>query len=292
MVKAKTAPVALMCLVTFVCYFRPGEAMGIMAEDVIPSHGAYGSTAINLFPSEGGDRSKVGLSDVSLLLDAPYAKYLGHLLGSVASARRGSRLFGFTYQTAKIAFMRAQDALGLKEKFVLYQLRHGGPSHDRAFRIRSLLEIKNRGQWKSDSSLARYEGHARLQQVERRVPENLQRTLIGAPERLEKLLLGSLRLLVVDLDSHGAACPRGIEGRDVSSSSAAAPPSRKRLREKVSIARPGTFETPLVTTSAASTSSSMFETFCERAWHRSCTSTSRVKPGLVPAASVAWDPGL
>eukprot|EP00974_Lingulodinium_polyedra_P015541 1505344-Lingulodinium_polyedra.AAC.1 len=50
-------------------------------------------------------------------------------------------------------------------KFVLYQLRHGGPSHDRLHDLRTRGAVKDRGRWASDSSLRRYEAHARVQQV-------------------------------------------------------------------------------------------------------------------------------
>ena len=51
-------------------------------------------------------------------------------------------------------------------ELVLYQARHSGPSIDRARGIRSLQKIKRRGRWSAESSVQRYERHARLSHTE------------------------------------------------------------------------------------------------------------------------------
>ena len=57
-----------------------------------------------------------------------------------------------------------------KVKYVMYQARHGGPSHDRREKLRSLPEVRQRGRWLTEQSLRRYEAHARLQQEELKEP--------------------------------------------------------------------------------------------------------------------------
>ena len=46
---------------------------------------------------------------------------------------------------------------GVKKNIVRYQCRHSGASLDKAGLHRTMLEIKKRGRWKMDSSIARYE---------------------------------------------------------------------------------------------------------------------------------------
>ena len=59
---------------------------------------------------------------------------------------------------------------------VLYQLRHSGPSHDRFTRHRSLAEVKQRSRWAADSSVRRYEAHARINQEFLSLDPKLQKT--------------------------------------------------------------------------------------------------------------------
>eukprot|EP00972_Heterocapsa_arctica_P048005 7080248-Heterocapsa_arctica.AAC.1 len=47
----------------------------------------------------------------------------------------------------------------------VYSFRHGGASHDALNHVRTLEQIKQRGRWKSDKSLARYTKPARAQQL-------------------------------------------------------------------------------------------------------------------------------
>ena len=120
-----------------------------------------------------------------------YASWLGPLLVSLLTGAPDKKVFDFDYQRFRDLFASAQVKLGLKQVFILYQLRHGGPSHDRAVGMRSLAEVKQRGGWLTDNSVKRYEAHARLQQVESRVPSELQAEMMAAPSRLAERLLSS-----------------------------------------------------------------------------------------------------
>ena len=87
------------------------------------------------------------------------------------SLPRGAKLFTFEYRRFKEAFEKAQKKLALPTVFILYQLRHGGASHDRAKGYRNLVEVKQRLRVTADSTLRRCEAHARMQQVERRLSD-------------------------------------------------------------------------------------------------------------------------
>ena len=56
----------------------------------------------------------------------------------------------------------AETANDLGVSFVLYQLRHSGPSSDRLQRKRDLLEIQKRGNWRIFASVVRYEKSAAI----------------------------------------------------------------------------------------------------------------------------------
>ena len=55
-----------------------------------------------------------------------------------------------------------------------YMLRHGGPSYDRAYTLRTLEEIQKRGRWKSANSVRRYEKGGRVAEQLHKVPRHLQ----------------------------------------------------------------------------------------------------------------------
>eukprot|EP00973_Karenia_brevis_P075293 10460441-Karenia_brevis.AAC.1 len=50
-------------------------------------------------------------------------------------------------------------------------MRHGGPSHDRLTKVRSILEIKQLGRWSRLDTMKRYEAAGRVQQEEAKVPK-------------------------------------------------------------------------------------------------------------------------
>ena len=80
-------------------------------------------------------------------------------------------IFTFSYLDAALAFRLAMAVLGaLDLRLSLYTLRHGGASTDVAYRLRSMLEVQRRGGWETETSVRRYEKHARLARVAWRVP--------------------------------------------------------------------------------------------------------------------------
>ena len=68
-------------------------------------------------------------------------------------------------------------AIGLEEWLGvvhLYQLRHGGASHDYASGLRSLEDVRRRGRWRSWDSVRRYEKGSRIGQVLLKLPEAIR----------------------------------------------------------------------------------------------------------------------
>ena len=55
----------------------------------------------------------------------------------------------------------AARRLGLQASTVLYQLRHGGASHDLLHQTRSYEGVRARGRWRSDSSVRRHAKRSR-----------------------------------------------------------------------------------------------------------------------------------
>ena len=104
---------------------------------------------------------KTGEFDLSVILDSPWIQFMMGLLSELKVHRAGMTLWPFTYPELVAKFTTATLALGLKG-LVLYQTRHSGASLDRISNRRSLTEVKQRGGWRSDRSVTRYDKHARL----------------------------------------------------------------------------------------------------------------------------------
>ncbi|CAE8610344.1 unnamed protein product, partial [Polarella glacialis] len=180
---------ALAVLVMFVTYIRPGEALSLKESDLIPPSASSTFHSLNLHSSDRAELSKMGMADESMLLDSQILPYLGELLWEATGRDPTMRLFRMNYQELKTKWDAAQIEIEMPKKFVLHQLRHSGPSHDRLMKYRSAAEVKTRGRWAPDSAARRYEAHARVQQEFLRLPEPLRRRAMEAP----KLLLPALK---------------------------------------------------------------------------------------------------
>ena len=183
----------LAVLLMFTAYLRPGEAMDLQVKDLVaplPNQPYY---ALHLHPAERREQSKVGLSDESLLLDSPMMPWLGPAL---RKAQRTSKyLLDLNYDALVQHWKQALTKLGLQTNHaVLYQLRHSGPSHDRALHLRSALAVKQRGRWASDSSVRRYEAHARINQEFHSLKAPIQKKLLKMEAQLPQVVQKCFRL--------------------------------------------------------------------------------------------------
>eukprot|EP00971_Amphidinium_carterae_P138476 2743854-Amphidinium_carterae.1 len=96
--------------------------------------------AVNLHAEEDQVASKVQATNESVMLDFQDMPQLGACVLLLAQRARRGPIFAMDLRTLRQLFTQAQTALQLPQRFILYQLRHGGPSHDRRLRRRSALE--------------------------------------------------------------------------------------------------------------------------------------------------------
>ena len=183
---------APLVIVSFVFYLRPSKALGLRSHQVIApvARGgrAYQHWSIVLYPNELETRSKTGASDESMLNDVEEFKFLDKLLEIAKRERKADDLmFPCSYREMAAEFKNAGTVFNLNEAGVvhLYQLRHGGASHDALSHHRDLLSIEKRGRWRMcDASVRRYEKGGRSAQILHRLPAPL---LVQAVERTRLL---------------------------------------------------------------------------------------------------------
>jgi len=185
MMKRHQLHAAAAILLSFTAYLRPGEVLDLRKTDLVAPMPRQEHWSLLLHPAERQERSKVGLADESILLDSPLLPWLGPALNRLQTPN--NFLLSLTYYDLVQAWQGALKALGLaKDHAVLYQLRHSGPSHDRFFKLRPLTEVKQRGRWAADSTVRRYEAHARLNQEFNDLPKHVQNKAQLAEQEIVK----------------------------------------------------------------------------------------------------------
>ena len=78
-----------------------------------------------------------------------------------ANGEAGRPVWHFGYPECLASFRQVAKKEGMPD-LTPYQTRHSGASIDRFYRWRLLADVKKRGGWRSDKSVARYEKSARL----------------------------------------------------------------------------------------------------------------------------------
>jgi len=142
-----------------------------------------------LHPQEKGVPSKTGQYDESMINDNPEYEFLNVILAQAICDRDpSSQLFPGSYLEWADVFKQAGVAVGLQPLGppVLYQLRHGGASHEVLMGRRTLQELKKRGRWASDSSVKRYEKGGRLNQQLALLPVTVQQASYRAAASIEQ----------------------------------------------------------------------------------------------------------
>lgn len=187
-----------MLLVMFDLYLRPGEAHGLRVADVAaPVAGlqtAGGHWSFTVRPWDSGMPSKTGAFDDTVVMDRPDRVFLGNYLALLKQGKPASeKLFtGVTVESFNRAFRAAAAELGLD--LVPYQARHGGATHDRWDRTRSLEEVRKRGRWRSEQSTRRYEKHGKLQGKLGALPPATLAHLVWCAKNVDALLSGTVLL--------------------------------------------------------------------------------------------------
>ena len=150
-----------------------------------------------LFPWEDTRGSKTAEYDESVVLDSKEFDQLGPQLQQLKK-RAGERgkLWTFSYTQYLEKFKRYAELAGLQKMNVHpYMVRHGGASRDSLLGLRSLLQIKQRGRWRSDTNVRRYEKHTRIIAETARIPSASRKFGIQVEKHLVELLNGRLRAL-------------------------------------------------------------------------------------------------
>ena len=185
---------ALAIILSFSAYLRPGELLRLRPSDVVPPTGPKGSpldvTAIIISPIERLEPSKTNTYDDTILLDSIDFPNLGSMINDLAR-RRASHffLFGdFKSDELRTAFENASQLLKLPP-LVLYQLRHGGASHDLLYRRREMEAIKQRGRWRTDASLRRYAKQGKVQSMVANLTNEVRVYADYSMQNIENVLL-------------------------------------------------------------------------------------------------------
>ena len=115
-----------------------------------------------------------------------YKALLDHGLDVLKSTRGEEQtLFNFGQEEFARQFRKTCLDVGVGMlKPHTHHLRHSGPSHDKAQGLRTLLAIKLRGRWRSDSSLRRYQQKGRVAQQLSALPPEVRARAIAAPRLL------------------------------------------------------------------------------------------------------------
>lgn len=186
---------ALMVIVAFDLYLRPGEALNLRARNVIAPVRAAGEqyklVTVVVRDFETGVPDKVGVFDNSLKIDNPRTMWIGELLLQKAKEVNDpdAMIFNFTMENLRKEFATAGKGLGV-DQLHPYQLRHGGASEDLSSGFRDHNSVKARGRWKTDQSVRRYAKVGRVQQLLTKLNQQSLQFCLWAERNLEKVFRG------------------------------------------------------------------------------------------------------
>ena len=188
--------IAINMLFQYRTYLRPGTCDGLRVRQLVAPQpqAALPFWALVVNPSEDRVPGKTGLYDQSVLWDID--TWMNPLLNHLVEGRPPTASLWTCSGLDVITLLHnGTEHMGLRALAPCrYAMRHGGASDDLLHRRRSLLEIKRRGQWSTDTSLKRYGKESRLQsEVAKVSPATLQ---YGSyiQKHLPSLLLGVMRV--------------------------------------------------------------------------------------------------
>lgn len=108
-------------------------------------------------PSDGMKTTKTGQQDDSIIMGDKRA-WVKPILYELHRLRHGDRWFDIFLSRYENFFRRADVTLGLQAlQLCPHVVRHSSASNDRFHKRRTLKEIKKRGRWAADTSVARYD---------------------------------------------------------------------------------------------------------------------------------------
>ena len=179
---------AVYIMLCFSAYLRPSEPFSISGKQIVgPVPGTrHKCWSVILHPWEDGRVSKTLQVDETVLIDLDEYHFVAMALQFLKSITPDAEYaFQFSHQQARERFQRACKTAGLDVlEPELYQLRHSGPSHDKATFLRTLAEIKDRGRWGSDNTVRRYKKEGRVAQQLQKLSLATRTAAIRAPAQL------------------------------------------------------------------------------------------------------------
>ena len=189
----------LAVMLAFIAYLRPGESQSLWTHHLIrprPEAGPeYGSWGLLLHDASMGRIGKTGMQDEAVLLDRdPWIYPALHCC--VADVVRPRPLWPHSAEQLREEFRRSCLRLQLGRLGAsLYCLRHGGASDNLLTRRRTLAEVRERGRWRTDTSVRRYGKTTRLQAEINKVPTHTWELGRCAESNFVHALLGRLPLV-------------------------------------------------------------------------------------------------
>ena len=185
---------ALAVALAFSCYLRPIELMALRGGHLVPPVASLGlpTWGLVLHDSALGIPGKTGAWDAAVAIDLD--SFLWPPLHALKLGRKETEpLWDFSADQLRRSFKEACHRLCLDNiTDHLYGLRHGGASDDMLRSRRSLLCIKERGRWASDTSLKRYAKATLLQRETSKVPAEVLTFGQQVEERFVELLAKSV----------------------------------------------------------------------------------------------------
>ena len=182
-------------VISFWCYLRPSECMRLRKKDLVPPVARVTPHWIVVVaPSEAGIvTTKVGEQDDSVMWDSADMLWFRELLRELRGDGSSALIWQFSYADLVLVWRRSCESLKLVG-YVPYQLRHGGPSHDRAQMLRSLEAIQKRGRWKQLKSVMRHKKAGRVAQEAMKLSIVMRKYATEVTKQLKEILTGRLSL--------------------------------------------------------------------------------------------------
>ena len=173
-------------------YMRPMENMKLRRKDLVPpSMSITKFWAVIICASETNTVTKTHEQDDAVLLDSSYLGWLGPAYTALTHGEGTSPLWDFSYSQVTIAIRSIAELFNISD-LVAYQLRHSGPSVDRAMNLRSIEDVKKRGRWASHQAVRRYEKAGRLSQTELSYSPEFRAYAAICEKQLEGVVLGHI----------------------------------------------------------------------------------------------------
>ena len=178
----------LYVMLCFTAYLRPSEPFSISGRQIVePMPGArHNYWSVTLHPWEDGEVNKKLQVDETLLIDLDKYQFIANALRFLKFFTPDAECaFQFSQAQARDRFQRACQASKLEVlEPELYQLRHSGPSHDKATSLRTLAEIRRRGRCGKDNAVRRYKKKGYVAHQLQKLPPSARVAAMAAPAQL------------------------------------------------------------------------------------------------------------